>query len=162
MTVCFTGHRPQHFSFGFDESHPDCISLKKQLKEEIFRQIQNGADTFFCGMAQGVDTWAAEAVLLAKEQFTYLKLIAAIPCPDQPKRWSESSIKRYNDILEKCDEKIIISPFYHGGCMHQRNRYMVDNSDVLIAVYDSSESGGTASTVSYAKKNGKAIVHLIP
>ena len=67
MTVCFTGHRPQHFSFGFDESHPDCISLKKQLKEEIFRQIQNGADTFFCGMAQGVDTWAAEAVLLAKD-----------------------------------------------------------------------------------------------
>ena len=98
MTVCFTGHRPQHFSFGFDENHPDCILLKNQLKKEIFRQIQNGADTFLCGMAQGVDTWAAEAVLCAKEQFPYIKLIAAIPCPDQPKRWSASAIKRYNDI----------------------------------------------------------------
>ena len=162
MTVCFTGHRPQHFSFGFDENHPDCILLKKHLKDEILRQIENGADTFLCGMAQGVDTWAAETVLLFREQFPFIKLIAAIPCPDQPKRWSVQAIQRYENIVKQCDEKIIISPFYHGGCMHQRNRYMVDNSDVLIAVYDSSESGGTASTVNYAKKQGKLIVTLIP
>lgn len=162
MTVCFTGHRPQHFSFGFDESHPDCIRLKENLKNEILRQINEGADIFICGMAQGTDIWAAEAVIEARENFPYIKLIAAIPCPDQANRWRKSAIERYDRILKKCDEKKVISPFYHAGCMHQRNRYMVDNSDVLIAVYDNSESGGTAFTVNYAKKLGKAIVYLIP
>ena len=151
MTVCFTGHRPQHFSFGFDESHPDCVRLKENLKNEIMRQIRDGADTFICGMAQGVDTWAAESVLEAKSEFPYIKLIAAIPCPDQAKHWAKQAVYRYESILKKCDDTKIISPFYHGGCMHQRNRCMVDNSDVLIAVYDNSESGGTAFTVNYAK-----------
>lgn len=162
MTVCFTGHRPQHFSFGFDEGHPDCVFLKKTLQDEILRQINEGADTFICGMAQGTDIWAAEAVLKFKDDFPHIRLIAAIPCPDQTKRWVKSSVLRYKTILEKCDEKITISPFYHAGCMHQRNRYMVDNSDVLIAVYDNSESGGTAFTVNYAKKLGKTIVNIIP
>jgi len=162
MTVCFTGHRPQHFSFGFDESHPDCVRLKENLKNEILRQIKDGADTFICGMAQGVDLWAAESVLDAKSDFPYIKLIAAIPCPNQTKRWTKQAVYRYESILNKCNESVLVSPFYHGGCMHQRNRYMVDNSDVLIAVYDNSESGGTAFTVNYAKSKGKAIVYLIP
>ena len=114
-------------------------------------------------MAQGTDIWAAEAVIDVRENmYPYIKLIAAIPCPDQAKRWSRQSVLRYEQILKKCDEKNIISPFYHGGCMHQRNRYMVDNSDVLIAVYDNSEGGGTAFTVNYAKSKDKAIVYLIP
>ncbi len=161
MTVCFTGHRPKAFHFGFDETHPDCISLVENIKKEVESLIQYySADTFYTGMALGVDTWGAEAVIALKEKYPSIKLIAAIPFPNQSKSWSEDNAKRYKDILEKCDDHIIISPAYHKGCMHLRNEYMVDHSDIVLAVFDTTKSGGTASTVKYAEKQGKMIVHL--
>lgn len=39
------------------------------------------------------------------------------------------------------------------GCMFRRNRYLVDNSDVLLAAYDG-QAGGTAMTCEYARQNG--------
>ncbi len=162
MTVCFTGHRPKSLSFGFDESHPDCIYLKKRLAEEIAKLIENGADTFYTGMAQGIDTFAAEAVLAQKRNNPNLRLIAAIPCPDQAKSWSMKSKERYDSILKQCDETVVVSPTYFNGCMHVRNRYMADRSDILLAVYNNAPTGGTASTVQYAKKKGLTVIELRP
>ena len=162
MTVCFTGHRPQGLPFGFNENHPDCIQLKKRLADEIGTLIAQGADTFYTGMAQGVDTFAAEAVLTCKKTNPDICLIAAIPCPDQAKKWSAESKKRYNSILEQCDETVLVNPCYFNGCMHVRNRYMADRSDILLAVYDGNPKGGTASTVQYAKKKGLTVIEIRP
>ena len=162
MTVCFTGHRPQSLPFGFDESHPDCLAIKAKLKDEIKRQIKNGAASFLSGMALGVDMWAAEAVLeLKAKKYPFLSLTAVIPCPNQALKWNKDCKRRYDEILNACDEKIVTSPAYFAGCMHVRNKYMVDRSDVLIAVYNQSEKGGTASTVRYAKKKCKEIVEIL-
>ena len=162
MTVCFTGHRPQSLSFGFDESHPDCVDLKNRLFEEIGKLIEQGADTFYSGMALGIDTFAAEAVLQYKKENPSIRLIAAIPCPDQAVKWRLPDQKRYNSILAQCDQQVLVSPNYHRGCMHQRNRFMVDNAHVLIAVYDGISKGGTAYTVNYAKEKGLTVIELRP
>lgn len=162
MKVCFTGHRPQSLPFGTDEQHPLCLELKARLAEEIQAVIKNGADTFYTGMALGVDTFAAEAVLKEKEKNPSIKLIAAVPCPSQSNSWSEAEKARYNAILERCDEVAMVSDHYYRGCMHVRNRYMADRSDLLIAVYDGHSKGGTASTVQYAQKKGLTIIQLIP
>ena len=45
--------------------------------------------------------------------------------------------------------------------MKKRNRYMVDQADVLLAVWDGTPSG-TGSTVQYAKTQGKAVWILAP
>ena len=50
---------------------------------------------------------------------------------------------------------------YDKGCMLRRNRYMVDRSSRLIAVYDGL-LGGTMYTVSYAMKQGLKVVLLDP
>ena len=162
MTVCFTGHRPQNFAFGFDESHPDCVFLKQNIKNEIIRQINLGVDTFITGMALGTDIWAAELVISLKEEHPSIRLVAAIPCPEQAKKWTPIQKKRYDDILSYCDEKIILSDHYHKACMHIRNKFMVDHSDKVIAVYNFSDEGGTASTVKYALSKGKELIHIIP
>ena len=39
---------------------------------------------------------------------------------------------------------------------------MVDNSDVLIAIFNGDPKGGTAYTVNYARKKGKEIVIINP
>ncbi len=161
MTVCFTGHRPQSFVFGFNEQHPDCIQIKQDLQEEIQRLIGAGTNHFLCGMAQGVDTWAAEIVLYFKQIYPNIHLTAVIPCPDQPKKWSLKSVERYHKILAACDHQIMISPFYYRGCMHARNKYMVDHADIVLAIYNNAGSGGTASTILYAKKQNKTVIELL-
>ncbi len=54
---------------------------------------------------------------------------------------------------------IYISKEKKKGCMHARNRYMIDNSSLCIA-YMTRQSGGTAYTVKYAQENGKKICNI--
>ena len=43
--------------------------------------------------------------------------------------------------------------------MMKRNKYMVDKSDIVVAVWNGSK-GGTANTVKYAKQSGKTIKQI--
>ena len=43
--------------------------------------------------------------------------------------------------------------------MQKRNRHLVDNSSLCIS-YLTSDSGGTAYTVDYAKANGLKVINL--
>jgi nucleoside 2-deoxyribosyltransferase len=47
------------------------------------------------------------------------------------------------------------------SCMFRRNRYLVENADLLLAVYDGLP-GGTAMTVGYAREIGVPVVCLAP
>lgn len=161
-TCCFTGLRPQKLPFGFDESDERCIKLKKTLCAEIRGLIENeGVTRFISGLALGVDTFAAEAVLFLKRDFPEIKLEAAIPCEDQPALWGFRDRKRYYEIAKRCDVSTVLQKKYTDGCMQKRNRYMVENSDIVIAVWDGS-SGGTESTVRYAEKLGRKILPIRP
>ena len=156
--VCaFTGHRPESFSFGTNESSPECLRIKRRLKEEILKMAKNGVDTFITGMARGVDMWAAAAVLELSRQFIDIRLIAAIPYVNQPRPWSDAEKERYGRIIDN-STAIVLRQDYCRGCLLYRNRYMVDNSAHLIAVYNGSGKGGTAYTVDYARKRGRDIV----
>ena len=65
----------------------------------------------------------------------------------------------YEDLLRECDETIVLHERYEAGCMFERNRYMVDCCDVLLA-YLYAERGGTWYTVKYALKKGKKIIYI--
>ncbi len=157
MICAFTGHRPQSFSFGFDESAPECKMLKERIKKEIAALIESGTTSFITGMALGVDTWCAESVLELKQSFSDIELIAAIPFPGQAKSRSEAQRERYFEILGGCSEIVTVSPNYTRFCMFKRNRYMVERADKLLAVWNGSRRGGTAYTIGYAKKLSKEI-----
>lgn len=158
--VSFTGYREEKLNF-FGEDDPRCVALKRRLYEQIERLADDGADCFHSGMALGVDTWAAEAVLELKKLRPEIRLIAVIPCPDQDKLWRDTQKRRYRGILERCDKTITVSPVYRKDCMHKRNRVLVDMCDVLLAVYDG-KPGGTQYTVDYANKAGRKTIIISP
>ncbi len=155
--VCFTGKRPQNMPFKFDEYHPRCIALKERLYTEIEKLISVGCDHFITGMALGVDIWAAEAVLYFKRHGAEVTLEAAVPCKGQEKRWSQKNQERYYGILEQCDEVNYLSDEYLEDCMRYRNQYMVDKSDVVLAVCND-RRGGTGATIKYAESKNKIIL----
>lgn len=161
-SLCFTGHRPNRL-YGYDPKIKGNLELIKNLKDIIEFYINNhGVDTFITGMALGVDTWAARIILKLKESNPTLKLVAAIPCKNQYKKWNQSSIEEYKYILSKCDMIHYVSENdYTNYCMVNRDKWMVDNSSYIIAVWNGSNSG-TGTTVKYAVKNLKPVHVLNP
>ena len=101
--------------------------IQERLRNEIVTAIQDGYTFFYAGGAIGFDTMAAQAVL--------------------------EDIDEYERIRVLADEIIYTSEENKKGCMHKRNRYLVDHSSLCIC-YMTRKSGGTAYTVEYATSNG--------
>lgn len=162
ITVMFTGHRSQNLPFGFDETNPKCIKMKEIIKMQICQLIENEyATNFISGMAIGVDMICAEIVLELKKEYANITLECAIPCENQFDRWNESFKQRYYNILNECDKKTILQKDYTNDCMYKRNEYMVDNSDIVMAVWNGKKSG-TSYTVEYAQKKGRRVLVFNP
>lgn len=158
---CFTGHRPNKLPWGYNESDSRCISMKEKLYREIEKSIQEGYIIFLCGMALGFDMLCAEIVLSLKKKNKNIKLIGALPCKNQDNKWSTNQKKRYRAILSQLDGIRCIYDEYVGQkCMIERNEYMVNNSSKIIVLYNG-KSGGTKSTLLYAKTKGLNIT-IIP
>ncbi|MGN1099694.1 MAG: DUF1273 domain-containing protein, partial [Christensenellales bacterium] len=60
-------------------------------------------------------------------------------------------------LLSVADKVTYVSDRYTLSCMQKRNEYMVDESDMLLAVWNGIEKGGTFNTVAYARKKGIGI-----
>ena len=45
-------------------------------------------------------------------------------------------------MLSHCGKKTLVSSGYFTGCEQKRNRYMVDKSDLVFAVWNGEEKGG--------------------
>lgn len=151
-TCCFTGHRIQKVNFEYNESDPTFVKLRQDTKKEIINAIENGYTNFISGMAIGFDMLAAEIVLELKKHYD-ITLSLALPCPNQDKYFRQEQKIKFREIVEKADAAQVISKEYFNGCMQVRDRYMVDNSSLLIAHYNYI-SGGTKTTVEYARKKG--------
>ena len=161
VTCCFTGHRPEKLPWGSNESDPRCVQLKERLQAAVEQAYADGFRHFICGMARGADFYFAEAVLRLRGERQDVTLEAAIPCEEQARRWREEERERYFRLVELCDYETMVQRHYDRACMQRRNRYMVDRSSRLIAVYDGM-LGGTMYTVHYAMRAGVELVMLDP
>lgn len=148
-TCCFTGHRPDKLPWGTDERDPRCLSLKRSMEREIEGLYLRGYRHFISGMARGADLYFAEAVLALREKYPEMTLEGAVPCQSQPDRWPEEERRRWRGILDACDLETLVQQNYDRWCMHRRDRYMVDRSAAILAVFDGTP-GGTMYTLNYA------------
>jgi len=166
--VCcgFTGFRPGRFYYKYNEEHPECQLLKYELYGEIINKCMQGVNTFYTGMAMGIDMWAAEAVLKAKKEFFYnINLIAVIPFYQHKDTIDTIYHSRYDEILKMCTDIVYTCEEYHPSSYKIRNEYIVDHCDYMIAVYDEANPkyrSGTASTVRYAQKMNRDITFISP
>ena len=94
-----------------------------------------------------------------KEDYPEIKLILVLPCVAQADRWDASDREVYEDIKQMADKVVYTSQEYTSGCMHKRNRHLVDNSGTCIC-YLTETAGGTAYTVGYAKSAGVRVINL--
>lgn len=151
LTCCFTGHRhiePQNL-----------CQISAKLEKVLCHLIENGFSVFVCGGAIGFDLLAARAVLALKQEFPHIRLHMALPCKDQCKYWTSAQKNTYQGILEKSDVVCYTQDFYSAGCMHKRNRYLLEKSSCVVA-YLTQKKGGTLYTVKQAQKAGIPVINL--
>lgn len=160
MRVAFTGHRD--LDANFDRAF---------LKEYLSSLISNGADIFYVGMARGFDLEVLYALsilkiekkleaipnkkeLLAdykKSDDTLFKIIGCYPFNGHKVGYTGTASYSFSSLENCLDEKVYCSPFYFNGCMNVRNKYLVDNCDMLVAYFNPSKiHSGTANTIRMA------------
>lgn len=140
----FTGHRPEKLIRSEHE-------IRSDLEIEIRNAIDNGYTTFISGMSRGVDILAAELVLQLRQNRQPIQLICAIPYEGVESGWTADWQQRYRAVLQSADEIKYVCSRRSRGCYHIRNRWMIDHSSRIIAVYNG-QSGGTKSTIDYAMR----------
>lgn len=150
-TCCFTGHR--------SIPEGDLIPLKKRLCSAIEQLIKRGVTTFISGGAVGFDILAAKAVLYIKKSHPEISLVMVLPCRDQHAKWRTKEKTEYEEVLKVADDIYCLNESYCTGCMHQRNRVMVEASSYCIA-YCTKASGGSAYTMDLAQSQGLEILNI--
>lgn len=154
---CCTGHRPKGFPYRYGKDKKRHKEYLKQLKQKVLLAVKEyGITNFISGMAMGTDLDFAETVLELRNKYQ-ITLECAVPCQNQTLKWDDKDRLRYERILRRADEINVISEQYTPECMLKRNRYMVDKSELVIAVFNGEEKGGTWYTINYAEKTNKAI-----
>lgn len=153
MIVAFTGHRPNKLG-GYKTPNPMSDFISTKIRDTL--KTLNPTKVI-SGMALGTDQWAATIAWLLGIPF-----VAAVPFEGQETAWPEESQKFYRRLRERASEVVIVSSGgYSAKAMQVRNEWMVDNCDILIAVWDGTK-GGTYNCVKYAESKGKTIVRINP
>ena len=160
-SCCFTGHRPEKLPWGTKEADPRCVALKAAIQDAVATAYDEGFRHFICGMARGCDFYFAEAVVAMRRERPEVTLEVAIPCPTQSRAWSLEEQERWQTLVNASDYETMVQEHYSPACMLRRNRYMVDHSSLVIAVYDGAE-GGTRQTLEYAIAKKVPFVDIYP
>lgn len=144
-TCCVTGHR---------EIPAEKIEyVTAELEKEILAAAEDGCTRFISGLAEGVDLIFAAIVTKLKARGQPLVLEAAIPYAGRLK----SKDPLFQKMLSVCDRQKVLCDRYSYDCFFLRNRYMVDESSRVIAVYDGRAGGGTSYTIHYANARRRTL-----
>lgn len=148
-----TGHRPDKLGgWVWNQTHAKTISdLRRSL-------IYLRPSYLLTGMALGTDQWAAEVSIELGIPF-----IAAIPHDNQDFKWPPPAKAKYHQLLSSAFRIYVVSPGeYEPWKLVERNKWIVNNCQKLLAVWDGARDGGTSHCVEYAERNGKEIFRINP
>ena len=142
IKIGVTGHRPERL-----EKLAEVSKITDWLDLQFY---EYGKDDFILitGMAQGVDQIAAhEALLYGGRIWCYY-----------PYKRKPHEIEDY--LNTKADKIRYEYEKYVPQCYIDRDRRIVDDCDILFAVWDGKKNGGTWQTIKYAREKKKQIVYF--
>lgn len=167
--ICFIGD-----SANLLEDFDNCITSQQSrtkisaLEQEVYllvdKAVKEGIDTFYFGATCGYELMCARQVLTRKKVIKpqdpkSINLVAVIPFEEQAMWWSEEHRDIYYNTLEQCDKIIVLNTRYFSGAYHERNRYILNCSNILVCYYE--DAGGDVEyAIKLASMKGMSIVNL--
>lgn len=156
MLVC--GPRPLRGRYAAGQWNWTVTELGHAVARAIY---EGGVDEIISGGVLGPDQIGIEAALRERDKKgANVRVIIARPCPSQAARWDKYEQMHYERLCQGADRVVTLGD---DPCTadkyHARNRWMVDQSDYITAVWLGIE-GGTKATVDYALSRGKRVLLL--
>ena len=158
ITIAITGHR-------------DIIEteeLRRDVKvyfEKLIEVNKTAEIILLSPLADGADRFVAKIFLEKQKEHQNLKLIVPMPFGQEryEEDFDESSKEEFLDFWQKADSVFPVKRVSDSGYVDV-GRYVVDKSDVLLALWDGTfngKAGGTGDIVTYAKGLGCEVVHFL-
>lgn len=148
MIVCGTGHRPDKLGGYTDDVFEDLVwEATEWLKANQPRLVISGG-------ALGWDQALAQAAIDLG-----IELTLALPFPGFEDRWPQASKNKLYGMMNQANVHYVCAEGYAGWKMQERNKWMVDHADVVLALWNGTP-GGTSNCVKYAESKKKPIVNL--
>jgi uncharacterized phage-like protein YoqJ len=170
MNIGFTGHRPPKVFYKHDKVYTqECFDIlydfvKGILIDYTFKPNNN----YNTGGALGFDTVVAEYILNSYPIETKNKVSKCyvlnlyLPFKSFGSKWyskiDKDRLEKHKKLANKVNY-VSETNNYSVRLMMDRNKAIVDNSDVIIALWDGNKSG-TKNCVDYAKKQGKEVINI--
>ena len=155
LVIAGTGHRPDKLGGYSAAAEAKVMEVARNAIDEL-RPAR-----IISGMALGWDTALAKVAIEVG-----IPLIAAVPFNGFHKKWVPESQRAFQAILNKASEVVIVDELrdgtyqelngniapgiYNVAKLQTRNIWMVDNCEMIAALWDGS-SGGTANCLKYAR-----------
>lgn len=169
-SVCFSGHRLDKLlkiinPTDIVSNNEDISSIRNRFLEviksvmylKITNYIYNGFRTFYIGMSNGIDLWVGEILLELKSiQYPDIEIVLVRPFKNHGYNFSTYDKLLYTKIRKEATQEIYLHENSSKSAYLDRNRYMVENTNNLLAFIYSYNSG-TGYTVKYAKSLNKSI-----
>lgn len=130
-------------------------TVRQGLEQAVCQAVADGCTAFISGFADGVDLMFAEIVSRAMQENPKIKLIAALPYRKRLETLQKRECTKV--LIEQCAEIYVAAEEYLPSVYVKRNRYMVERSDRVIAVYDGRDNGGTVGTIRLAHQMKKEL-----
>jgi hypothetical protein len=150
MRIGFTGHQERE---GIDWSQVE-TAIRNQLV--ALGNIQEA----FCSLAAGSDQLFVEEALQLG-----IHVIAVIPLDHYERFFHGLALKNYQRLLKLCERRSLNAVGDPHLAFFDAGKFIVDNCDVLLAVWDGEPAegfGGTADIVAYAQRARRPVVHINP
>jgi uncharacterized phage-like protein YoqJ len=152
-SACFSGHRASKLPYS--ENSIEYEKFEVLLKLEIIKLVRDGYVDFYAGGQNGIDLLCSMLVLNIKEELgATINLHVILPYKDIDKGLSQSEKGQFHFVKKEAYEVVCLNEKYTPKCYRQRNQYMVDKSDLLLAVFNGDKQSGTGMTINLAKRKG--------
>ena len=180
-TIAFTGNRTLT-----SPNVKHALALKMKICDLLYatlerEYLENGYNTYLCGMALGFDTIAALVTTQLKRKYKDIRLIAVIPFVGQESKFSDHDKSVYKHLLAGADSVVVISSDEYSNksskeqhndpssnlsnapthaAYHKRNDFLIANASKIIAYHNGKPRSGAGSTIRKANTQGIEVENL--
>ncbi len=140
-----------------DEKTDNLEGVKKSISKLLDEIISKTDYVYFLnGLSIGYDLYVSQEILKIRNHNKKILLEAVLPYEEQSKNWNEKTRNDYYEIIEKSDVDTLLQKYYSADCFKNRNKYMIDNSQVLIAIWNK-KNNHLSHAIRYANSKGKPV-----
>lgn len=144
--VAITGHRPEKL-----QNHAWVQTSLRKVLSDLSPELM------YEGMAEGVDLWSARIAHELAIPYVAVRPWAGHGSAAYAEDYRQA-LAHAREIVNVSDSERYLGPWQY----HQRNQWMVEHAELLVAVWDGKPTSGTGATVRYAKSRDLPWIWLDP